>query len=300
MTESEKTNAVLRMQDYIHNHITEEIILDEVCIVSLYSKRHALRIFKELLYKTPSEYIRDLRLTNAQNKLLRDDDKIVDIAFGNGFNSHDGFTKAFIGRFGTTPKSYRKRNVDDDFSLPTPMSYYYLLFRSKGMNTMGNRTVTATLITRPARKLILKRGFKATGYFELCDEVGCDIGDAIGAIQNALDEGCVAHLPDVLILPNTSKAAFAIEVPLDFDGDIPDGCDIIELCEHTYLWFQGQPYEDENWYGYAHDELRNAVENYKPELYGYKFAHDKAPHLFFGATPKNGVKELIPVVSINK
>lgn len=84
MTEREKTNAVLRMQDYIHNNITNEITLDEVCKVFLYSKRHALRIFKELLYKTPFEYIRDLRLTIAQNKLLRNEDKIVDIAFDNG------------------------------------------------------------------------------------------------------------------------------------------------------------------------------------------------------------------------
>ena len=136
MTEREKTNAVLRMQDYIHNNITNEITLDEVCKVFLYSKRHALRIFKELLYKTPFEYIRDLRLTIAQNKLLRNEDKIVDIAFDNGFNSHDGFTKAFSGRFGTTPKNYCKRNLPEDFSLPTPMSYYYLLLRCKGMDML--------------------------------------------------------------------------------------------------------------------------------------------------------------------
>lgn len=104
----------------------------------------------------------------------------------------------------------------------------------------------------------------------------------------------------LLILPNTSNAVFAIEVPIDFNGTIPDGCDNIELCEHTYLWFQGQPYEDENWYGYAHEELGKAIEGYKPELYGYKFAYNEAPHLFFSATPKNGVRELIPVILINK
>ena len=29
-------------------------------------------------------------------------------------------------------------------------------------------------IDRPARKLILKQGIKATHYFEYCEEVGCD------------------------------------------------------------------------------------------------------------------------------
>ena len=36
-------------------------------------------------------------------------------------------------------------------------------------------TVFVQVVERPARKMILKRGKKAVGYFEYCDEVGCDI-----------------------------------------------------------------------------------------------------------------------------
>lgn len=49
------------------------------------------------------------------------------------------------------------------------------------------------------------------------------------------------------------------------------------------LWFQGEPYEDENWYGGAHAEMDAAVGHYRPERYGYRFARERAPEFFYGA-----------------
>lgn len=41
------------------------------------------------------------------------------------------------------------------------------------------RTVTATFITKPACKLIIKRGILSTDYFSYCDEIGCDIWNTL-------------------------------------------------------------------------------------------------------------------------
>jgi hypothetical protein len=61
------------------------------------------------------------------------------------------------------------------------------------------------------------------------------------------------------------------------------------------MWFQGAPYEDEEWYGHAHEEMDRAIANYKPELYGYGFACDEAPRFYYGAGAATGVREMIPV-----
>lgn len=301
MIESEKVKAVIRIQDYITQNINNDITIDDICYVSGYSKRHTLRIFKELLYKTPFEYIRDSRLTLAAKKLINEEntERIFNIALDSGYNSHDGFTKAFKSYFGVLPQKFSKRDFPENYTKPTPMSYYYLLLRSKGMNNMSEtRTVTATFITKPACKLIVKRGILSTDYFSYCDEIGCDIGDTLEKVPNRLDKVAFVILPEFLVTKGTSKACCAVEVPLDYKFSVPEGCDIIELPEHTMLWFQGAPYEDENWYGGAHSEIYNAIKNYKPELYGYRFAYDLAPEFHYESSAKDGCKQLVPVVCL--
>lgn len=65
----EKINAAQRMQDYIHQHIDEDISLVDICKAAWYSKWHSFQIFKEFFDKTPFEYIRALRLTNAAHNI---------------------------------------------------------------------------------------------------------------------------------------------------------------------------------------------------------------------------------------
>ena len=100
---SDKINAVSKMQKYIDAHFNDEITLDDLSQAAGYSKYHAMRIFKELTGKTPFESIRALRLTKAATALRDSDDKVVDVALDNGFESHDGFTRAFARQFAITP-----------------------------------------------------------------------------------------------------------------------------------------------------------------------------------------------------
>ena len=92
---SDKVAAVSRMQGFIDAHIDGEITFDALCGAAGYSKYHAARIFKELTGKTPFDTIRALRLTQAAQVLRDTDAKVIDAALDNGFESHDGFTRAF-------------------------------------------------------------------------------------------------------------------------------------------------------------------------------------------------------------
>jgi len=298
----EKLKAAQRMQDYIHQHFDESITLEEICKVSMYSKWHSFRIFKELFNKTPFEYIRALRLTKAARKIKIDSDaNILNVALDFGFASHEGFTKAFQRYFGVNPGKYRD-HIPKGFMYfePTSILRYHLLLNSKEYIEMSEnqRTVTVTVVEKPNRKLILKRGKKSTDYFEFCEEIGCDAFEILETIPQALEKAVFIELPASMITPGTSKAAAALEVPFDFDGEIPEGFDTVDLTSHLYMWFNGAPYEDEAMFGAAHEELYRAIVNYKPEVYGYEFAPDSAPVFHYGTTAATGCKQLIPVTRL--
>lgn len=302
MDELEKIKAAQSMQDYIHLHINESIALDDICKAAGYSRRHAFRIFKDIFNKTPFEYIRALRLTNAAQRIKNEDNSnIIDVAYSVGFDSHEGFTKAFKARFfGVSPSKYRRHlPMKYMYFTPSPVLRSRLLRNSKEYIEMAEnqRTVTVTIVEKQARKLILFRGKTATDYFSLMAEIGCDKWEVLVAHPacGLLDNPAIISLPPNLINPGTSKTVVGLEVPADYSGEIPQGFEIIDLPAFMYLWFQGLPYEDDDWYGYAHGEIYRAIENYKPELYGYAFARDEAPCFGYGSSAKNGTRDLVPV-----
>ena len=66
------------------------------------------RIFSILCGMTPGEYIRNRRLTLAGNELLSTDIKIIDLALKYGYDTPEGFTRAFTRFHGVTPTAARK------------------------------------------------------------------------------------------------------------------------------------------------------------------------------------------------
>ena len=46
--------------------------------------------------------------------------------------------------------------------------------------------------------------------------------------------------------PGTSEYAQGVEVPLEYDGEIPEGFDCMELPDCKMMVFQGTPYQDED------------------------------------------------------
>ena len=160
----------------------------------------------------------------------------------------------------------------------------------------SQRTITVTIVEKPVRKLILMRGLTAEDYFALCAEIGYDKWEILESqlAQHALDKVSCVTLPPHMIKLGTSKAAFGIEMPADYGGEIPEGFEIIDLSAYTYMWFQGAPYAGEEWFVYAREEMHRTINNYKPELYSYAFARDEAPSYVFGASAVTGAREMIP------
>jgi AraC family transcriptional regulator len=269
MDKWEKIKAVQRMQDYIDEHITDPITLYMLAQAAGYSPWHSARIFKELTGKTPFAYIRALRLSRAALKLQDDHVRIVDVALDFVFDSHEGFTRAFSRQFGMTPQYYSKKAPSLQLFMPPRIRDYYLTLQ-KGVSNMTEsknaNTVFVQVIERPGRKLILRRGIKATHYFEYCEEIGCDASDILAGIKEALYEPIGMWLPENLIKPGTSVYAQGVEVPLDYSGEVPEGFEIIDLPPCKMMVFQGQPFVEEK-FEEAIYELWEVMKKYDPECF---------------------------------
>ena len=103
---NEHIEAVQRMQDYIEKNLDTDITMADLASVSRYSPWYSYKIFVNLLNMTPTVYIRRLRLSKSALRLRDEKIKIIDIAFDTGFESVDGYQRAFYKEFGCNPYEY--------------------------------------------------------------------------------------------------------------------------------------------------------------------------------------------------
>ena len=300
MDEAETIMAVQRMQEYIDDNILRKITLKELAVAAGYSPWHAARLFKEVTGKAPFEYIRTLRLTRAALILRDSNEKIIDVAMDFVFDSHEGFTRAFSKEFGLPPSKYSKSTPPIKLFMPQKVFDIYQEVHRGGkiMSEKNNtKSVFVQVIERPARKVLLKRGKKATHYFEYCEEVG-DVWPVLVSVKEAMYEPIGMWLPKHLIKEGTSQYVQGVEVPIDYANKIPDGFEIIELPPCKLMVFQGEPYDDEDFRD-AIGEIWNHIERFNPSVYGYQWAPEIAPRFQLAPMGYRGYIEARPVKAIN-
>ena len=295
-------DGVQRMQDYIEEHIQDPITLSDLARAAGYSQWHAARVFKELTGKAPFEYVRALRLTKAALLLRDEQPRIVDVAFDFVFASHEGFTRAFSRQFGMSPVDYRRNPKQIRLFMPDRARDRYLKLQ-KGEIEMATdevaKTVFVQVVERPARKVIMKRGVRATHYFEYCGEVGCDVWDALSHIREAMYEPIGMWLPNGMIKPGTSTYVQGVEVPADYSGEVPDGFELMDLPSCKVMVFQGEPYDDSR-FQEAIGEVWEVMKRYNPEVYGFEWADEDAPRFQLAPMGYRGYIEARPVRPVSK
>lgn len=119
-------------------------------------------------------------------------------------------------------------------------------------------------ISKPARGLILRRGAAATHYFEYCEEVGCDVWDALTRIPGAVGEPMGLWLPPTMRPEGTSEYVMGVEVPTNYQGPIPEGMELILAPPQDYLELQGPPYDEADMHRAIGAAMR-AFDAFQPE-----------------------------------
>lgn len=100
--------------DYIEDHLTEDLSLERISDYAGVSDYHFRKIFFYLSGMTLSEYIKSRRLSEANTDLLNGE-KVTDVAFKYGYQSLDGFTRAFKKWSGYLPSEVIKNGISRSF-----------------------------------------------------------------------------------------------------------------------------------------------------------------------------------------
>lgn len=285
---NEQILAVQRMQDYIEEHLNEEIPLAALAEVSYFSPWHSYRLFRAYIGQTPSEYIRKLRLSKSALRLKNEDCRITDVAYDFGFGSVDGYTRAFHREFGCNPSAYAKSPVPIALFIPYGVKFKEL--RKEQIDMKQVQSVFIQVIRKPVRKVIIKRGIQADDYMTYCGEVGCDVWGTLVSMDSLSGEPVCLWLPAQHKKPNTSTYVQGVEVDEDYSGVVPDGFDTITLPVCEYLVFQGEPFKEEN-YEEAILAVQHAMHQYDPTLIGYAW-DDKNPRIQLEPRGERGYIEL--------
>ena len=289
----EHIEAVQRMQDYIEAHLDANISMADLANVAKYSPWYSYRLFVDLLHMTPAVYIRRLRLSKSALRLRDEKVKIIDVAFDFGFESVDGYQRAFYKEFGCNPYEYSMHPIPIYLFKPYGIKYANRK-ESKEMNDV--KSVFIQVIEKPERKVIIKRGKEATEYFQYCEEVGCDVWGLLCSMKSICGEPVCLWLPKKYIAEGTSQYVQGVEVATDYSGEIPEGFDIIELPKCKYMMFQGEPFEEEN-FGEAIEAVWEAIKKYNPEVIGYTWDEEN-PRIQLEPIGTRGYIELVAVKSI--
>lgn len=288
----EQREAVRAMQDYISEHLMEEITIEDLADAVNFSPSYARRIFEANLNMTPAVYVRRLKLSRSALWLRDENVSVLKVAMDWGFGSVDGYQRAFRREFGCNPKEYSTSPIP--VWLFTP---YLIMDNERKVSKMSEiRNVFIQVIEKPARKVIIKRGIKATEYFSYCEEVGCDVWGLLTSIKSISGEPVCLWLPKELRNPVTNEYVQGVEVEPDYSGKIPEGFEIIDLPASTYLLFRGEPFAEEN-YVSAITEIWDAEKKYNPEFIGYAW-DDKNPRIQLEPRGERGYIELVPVKKI--
>ena len=95
--------------DYFNRNFSRaDLKISELAAVTDMSEKHFRRLFSELYQKKPHEFLRELRLNQAELLLLNTEKEISDIADLCGFSDVYSFSHCFKQHFGASPRQYRE------------------------------------------------------------------------------------------------------------------------------------------------------------------------------------------------
>lgn len=128
--------------DYIEEHLTEEVSFDELAKKTGISVYHFKRTFSFISGMSLAEYIKKRRLAEANLALLAGE-KVTDVAFKYGYQSIEGFSRAFRDWTGQAPSEVMKTQIQKTF----PKFSFYI-------DIKGGQSMDVKLIEKPAFQIV--------------------------------------------------------------------------------------------------------------------------------------------------
>ncbi|MDR3121205.1 MAG: AraC family transcriptional regulator, partial [Clostridiales bacterium] len=102
------TVNISRSIEYIEQNLTEPLSVETLADNAFFSRRYYQSLFARTVGENVMEYVRKRRLTLAAEDLVSTSENVVDIAFKYGYDSPEGFSRAFKAYHSVTPSDCRK------------------------------------------------------------------------------------------------------------------------------------------------------------------------------------------------
>lgn len=99
-----------KIDNFIQTHLEEDFSLADVSNAVGYSPYHLSREFKGLTGRTLMNYVREKKITAAAKRIATGEN-ILETALAFGFDTHSGFTRAFLEVLGCSPQEYYQYNL---------------------------------------------------------------------------------------------------------------------------------------------------------------------------------------------
>jgi AraC-like DNA-binding protein len=101
-------HRVSRALEFIEEHFSDPITIEDIVSHSQVSRRHFFRLFEQAVGVAPMEYLKKLRLQKAASMLLTTKASVTQVAFACGFNDSNYFSSLYHKEFGKSPSQFKK------------------------------------------------------------------------------------------------------------------------------------------------------------------------------------------------
>lgn len=226
------TRSFQRSIDYIEENITEPLDIGGIARQMNISPFYYQKIFSIICGFSVGEYIRNRRLALAGSELARSDEKIIEIALKYGYDTPEGFTRAFVKFHGVSPSAARKG---------APIRSYARL--SVTITMKGGSVMDYKVVKKEAFKVIEKKvtcsvsedsNVELPKFWERCHsdgtvkkllELTSDKTDIFGI--------CYAHTQE-----KNQTFDYSIAAKFDENAEIPSGFTANVIPARTWIVFE--------------------------------------------------------------
>lgn len=279
------------IDECIKQENNEDLTLEHLARTLGYSEYYISRKFREISGMQFRDYLRYRKLAFALKQVRDTDRGLLDIALDYGFSSHEAFTRAFKEAYGITPSEYREH--------PTPVVLRtllrpfdcYLIGNGGRQMTQSTEDIKTYFVTIPAHKFLHIRNYESIGYWDFwqkqslipgqdCETI-CGLLDSIpGKLDDLGGEEVNSGSGQLMAFVNEPTGricswgiplaeCYGVRLPLDYDGEIPEVMQIMDVPEAEYLVFEHGPFDFATENAQVEAKIEAAMKAFDYEATGY-------------------------------
>lgn len=221
-----------RSIDYIEDNITEPLDICDIAEPMNISPFYYQKIFTMICGFTVGEYIRNRRLTLAGSELARTKGKIIDTALKYGYDTPEGFARAFAKFHGVSPSAARNGASVKSFAR------LYVTILMKGGNVMDYKVVHKQAFKVAEKKIICsvseESNTEIPKFWDRCHSDGTVKKLLEITSDNAYIFGiCYAHTQE-----KRQTFDYSIAAVIDDETEIPEGFTVNTIPARTWIVFE--------------------------------------------------------------